>query len=128
VTIDPDNLHTLKFGCILFDQSDLVLIQQTDTFQHVSKINRIKNFDLRENCTLECVKMINNLFPRLEYFKTGLNRKDIEQTARFIFSKINKETYDLFFLCISYTSQIILEKLLDEYFIDLDNSDLYLWW
>jgi hypothetical protein len=81
--------------------------------------------------------MINNLFPRLEYFKTGLNRKDIEQTARFIFSKINKETYDLFFLCISYTPQIILEKfkmlielkkLLDEYFIDLDNSDLYLWW
>jgi hypothetical protein len=82
------------------------------------------------------MQMIVNLFPRLEYLKTGFNKKEINQIARFIFSKINNKTYNLLFLCVSYTPKIYLkqlkiliklENLLVDYFIDLVNYNLYLW-
>jgi len=96
-------------------------------------MNEIKNFDLHESCTLEYIQIIVNLFPRLEYFKTGLHRKEIEPIARFLFLKTN----NLVFLCISYTAKIHLKKLemfikkenlLEDYFIDLVDYDLYIWW
>jgi hypothetical protein len=130
------NLHTLKFGSISFYQNNLMLIQQSDIFLQVSKNNQLKHFDLRESCTLEYIELIMNLFPRLEYLKTGFNRKEIESIGRFLFSKINNKTYHLVLLCISYTPKtylkklkmlIKLEKLLDDYFIDLINYGLYLW-
>ncbi|CAF4603564.1 unnamed protein product, partial [Rotaria sp. Silwood2] len=71
------NLHTLKFGSISLNQNNIMLIEQSETFQYVSKINRIKNIDLRKSCTSECIKMIINLFSQLEYFKIGLNTKEI---------------------------------------------------
>ena len=50
-----------------------MLIEQSNIFQNVSKNNQIKNFDFHEGCTLKDVKMIMNLFPRLEYLKIGFN-------------------------------------------------------
>ncbi|CAF1520734.1 unnamed protein product, partial [Rotaria sp. Silwood1] len=97
------NLHILKFQSISFNQNNFMLIQQNETFIYVSKINQVKSLDVRESCTLECIEMIMNLFPQIEYIKTGLNKKEIEPIGRFLFSKINKKIYKLLFLCISYT-------------------------
>ncbi|CAF3151834.1 unnamed protein product, partial [Rotaria sp. Silwood2] len=49
------NLHTLKFGSISLNQNNIMLIEQSETFQYVSKINRIKNIDFRESCISECI-------------------------------------------------------------------------
>ncbi|CAF5002436.1 unnamed protein product, partial [Rotaria sp. Silwood1] len=130
------NLHILKFQSISFNQNNFMLIQQNETFIYVSKINQVKSLDVRESCTLECIEMIMNLFPQIEYIKTGLNKKEIEPIGRFLFSKINKKIYKLLFLCISYTPKIYLKKLktfiklenlLDDYFIDLVDYNLCIW-
>ncbi|CAF1342622.1 unnamed protein product [Rotaria sp. Silwood1] len=130
------NLNILKFQSISFNQSNFMLIQQNETFIYVSKMNQVKSLDVRESCTLECVEMIMNLFPQIEYIKTGLNKKEIEPIGRFLFSKINKKISKLLFLCISYTPKIYLKKLktfiklenlLDDYFIDLVDYNLCIW-
>jgi len=113
------------------------LIKQSESFQHVSKSNKIQHFDLRDLCSLEKIKLIINLFPQLEYLKTGMNRKEIEQIIRYLFRKANNKARHLVFLCISETPKICLkelnvlikaENLLDDYFIKFIKRDLYLWW
>jgi len=83
------------------------------------------------------MELIINLFPQLEYFKTGIQRTEIVQIMRYLLPKNNKKSRHLFFLCISEIPKICLreinmlikcEKLLDDYFIKFVNRDLYLWW
>ncbi|CAF4187706.1 unnamed protein product [Rotaria sordida] len=131
------NLHTLKYGVIVFNEMNSKLIQQNETFQYVSMTNKIKNFEIHEICTLEEIVMIVNLFPQLEYLKTEMMRKDIELIIRFLFSKNNHQTHYLYYLCILEIPKIYLKKLnmliksenlLDDYSIKFINRDLYLWW
>jgi len=59
------NLKSLKFGSISCDTIDLIIIQQSDTFRCISKMNRITFLDVRQNWNLECMRMMNCLFPQL---------------------------------------------------------------
>ncbi|CAF1134906.1 unnamed protein product [Rotaria sordida] len=131
------NLHTLKYDVIIFNETNSKLIQQNNIFQYVSKINKIKNLEIHQSSTLEEIKMIVNLFPQLEYFKTKMIRKEIELIIRFLLSKNNHQIYHLYYLCILEIPKIYLKKLnmliklenlLDDYSIKLINRDLYLWW
>jgi hypothetical protein len=131
------NLHTLKFDSIPLRETNSKLIKQSESFQHVSKTNKIQNLNLRGRCSMEKIQLIVNLFPQLESLKTGMNRKEIGQIIRYLFSKTNNKTRHLLFLCISETPKICLkelntliklENLLVDYMIKFINCDLYLWW
>lgn len=131
------NLHTLKYDFISFNESNAKLIQKSDIFQYVSNTNKLKNLDLGDNCILEEIEMFVNLFPQLEYLKTGIIKREIKQIIRYLLSKNNQQTRHLSFLCIlempkiwlrKLNMLIKLENLLDSYFIKFINRDLYLWW
>ncbi len=131
------NLHTLKINMPSFGNINSELIQQSRTFQYVSNTNKIKYLDLRYNCTLEKIQLIVNLFPKLEYLKTGIKKEEINEIVRFILTNNNTQTGDLFFLCISEIPKRCLkelnmliksENLIDNYLIKFVNRDLHLWW
>jgi hypothetical protein len=131
------NLHTLKLGLLSMHKTNLKLMKQNENFQYVSNRNKIKNLEMRTSCTLEQIPLIVTLFPKLEYLKTGMNRKEIGEITRYLLSKNNIETRHLYFLCISEIAKICLkelnmliktENLLDVYFIKFVNRDLYIWW
>ena len=131
------NLHSLKLGFLSFNELYSNFIHKTEIFQYVSNTNKIKNLELRDWCTLEKIQVIVNLFPQVEYLKTGIYRKEIEQIIRFLLLKTNTKTRHLFFLCLSNIPKVCLrelnvlikrENLLDDYFIKFVNRDLYLWW
>jgi hypothetical protein len=131
------NLHTLKLNFLSFNDPYSRLISTTDIFHYVSKTNKIQNLELHDWCSLEKIQLIVNLFPQVEYLKTGINRKEIQQIIRFLLLKTKNQTSHLVFLCISHIPKICLrelnrlikfENLLDEYFIKFINRHLYLWW
>ncbi|CAF1244249.1 unnamed protein product [Rotaria sp. Silwood1] len=132
------NLHTLKFFVLSLDKTSSKLIQKSRTFQYVSKANKITNLELLNWCTtLEEIKLIFKLFLQIEYLKISIDKKEIEQIIRFLFSKPNNKIYHLFSICISRLPKRCLkelktliesENLLDDYFIKFAHHDLYLWW
>ncbi|CAF5028218.1 unnamed protein product, partial [Rotaria sp. Silwood1] len=131
------NLYVLKLDLLSMKEIKSNFIEQSENFQYVSKINKIKNLIIREWCSLNQIQLIVNLFPQLEYLKTSMNRKEINQIIRYLLSKTNNKTQHLFFLCISKTPKICLkelniliksENLLNDYFMKFINRDLYVWW
>ncbi|CAF4937477.1 unnamed protein product [Rotaria sp. Silwood1] len=131
------NLYVLKLDLLSMKEIKSNFIEQSENFQYVSKINKIKNLIIREGCSLNQIQLIVNLFPQLEYLKTSMNRKEINQIIRYLLSKTNNKTQHLFFLCISKTPKICLkelniliksENLLNDYFMKFINRDLYVWW
>jgi hypothetical protein len=130
------SLHTLKLGVESLDETSSKLIKQSDLFQYVSKTNQITNLELTW-LTLENIQLFLDLFPQLEYLKIGINKKEIQQIIRLLFSKTNNQPQHLVFLCISQIPKRCLrelniliksEHLLDDYFIKFINRNLYLWW
>ncbi|CAF5016043.1 unnamed protein product, partial [Rotaria sp. Silwood1] len=129
------NLYALKLDLLHVQKTNTKLIRQSENFQYVSKINKIKNLDLQQCCSLNEIQLIVNLFPQLDYLKTRMNRKEIRQITKYLLSKTNDKTQHLFFLCISQIPKVCLkelniliksENLLDNYLIKFINRDLYL--
>jgi hypothetical protein len=88
------NLQILKIDIQLFVKIYPDLIEQCRTFHYVSNTNKIKYLDFHADCTLEEIQLIGNLFPKLEYLKNGMKKKEINQIIRLLLSKI----HHLFFL------------------------------
>ncbi|CAF4984237.1 unnamed protein product [Rotaria sp. Silwood1] len=131
------NLHTLKLDFLSLNEIYLKLIEQNEIFRYVSNTNKITNIDIGEKCTLEIFQLIMYLFPQVEYLKIRINKKEINQIIRYLFSKTTNKIRRLFFLCISQISKVCLrelnfliksENLLNDYSIKYINRDLYLWW
>jgi hypothetical protein len=131
------NLCALKFSLLSLYETNSKLIKQSESFQHVLKTNKIINLELRGCCSLEKIQLVIDLFPQIEYLTTGMNRKEIGQIIRYLFSKTKKTERRLLFLRISGIPKICLkelnvlikaENLLDDYFIKFIKRDLYLWW
>ncbi|CAF3963553.1 unnamed protein product [Rotaria magnacalcarata] len=113
------------------------LNKPSENFQYVSKTNKIKNLNLRGRCSLNQIQLIMTLLPLLEYLKTRMNRKEIGQIIRYLLSKSNSNSKNLFFLYVSGTPKICLKELnvliksgsiLDDYSIKFINRDFYVWW
>ncbi|CAF4438126.1 unnamed protein product [Rotaria sp. Silwood2] len=131
------NLYILKVNLSSINEIDPNLVMKNEIFQYLSKTNKIKYLELCDGCSLHKIQLIVNLFSQLEYLKTRVDRKEIEQIVSFLLSKTNKKTQHLFFLCILEIPKICLkelkflikiENLLNDYFIKFINRDLYLWW
>ena len=134
------NLHTIKYFSSLFNDIDLKLIQQNEHFQYVSTRNKIKRLEIFGDwCTLEQFQIIVNSFFQLEYLKTLMNEKYIEEIIQFLFPKTNNKICSLFFLCITEIPERFLQdlntflfikskNLLGHCYIKFVKRDLYLWW
>jgi hypothetical protein len=131
------NLSSLKLDLLSINDNSYKLIKESEAFSYVSKMNKIKNLDIRDWCKLKKFKLIIHLFPQLKYLKTGMDRKEMGEIMRYLLTKKNYQTPQLVFLCISGTPKICLkeltrliklEHLLDQYWMKFVNRDLYLWW
>jgi hypothetical protein len=131
------NLHTLKFQFPPINEISLHSIQQSKIFRNVSKTNKINHVKIHISCRLVHIPFILNLFPRLEYLKTRMLRREIGQMVQYLLTKRFSQASHLFFLCIPETPKVCLrelntliksENLLDDYFIKIIYRDLYLWW
>ncbi|CAF2192313.1 unnamed protein product [Rotaria magnacalcarata] len=127
------NLHILKWNYQSIDSTKSKLIQESETFKSVLCTNKIQHLEILHCCSLEEIRFFINLFPKLEYLKTGIYRREFVPITRCLFSTM----HHLFFLCFTdvpktylknLTAFIKLEHLLDEYFIKFIDHDLYLWW
>ncbi|CAF2994053.1 unnamed protein product, partial [Rotaria sp. Silwood2] len=126
------NLCTLKWNFQSIDETKSKLIQQSEIFRSISNTNKIQNLEIFNCCSLEEIYFVVNLFPKLEYLKTGIYRKEIVPITRCILLKM----HHLFYLCITDMSKTCLQKLniliksenlLDDYFIKFVDHNLYLW-
>ncbi len=131
------NLHTLKFGFPPINEIALDSVQRSKIFRNVSKTNKINHVKIHHSCRLVHIPFILNLFPQLQYLKTGMLRSEIGQMVKYLLTKRFSQAYHLFFLCIPQTPKVCLqelntliksENLLDDYFIKIIYRDLYLWW
>lgn len=125
------NMHTLKFNSIQFYD------QQNETFVLVSKTNTVTNVTVEQECTLDQIRLLTNLFPRVEYLTINLLKENLESILRFLLSKPNDCTRYLSLLCISKPCEDLVkqlkiliqsENLLDDYTIKMIHGKLYLWW
>ena len=131
------NLQTLKFNFLCIVKINTKSIEQSRIFQYVSNTNKIKYLDFHSECSLERVQLIVKLFPKLEYMKIEMKKKETNEIVRFILTNNKTQKGHLFFLCMSQAPKrclkqlnmlINLENLLDNFYMKFVNHDLYLWW
>jgi len=135
------NIHIFQIHLVSLQNSDLISIENSETYQLLSKTNNIKQMIIMLDCTLEITKFFIYLFPRLQYFTMRISNDNIKPVLSLLFSKDNYNTQNLFSLCIKYMSDeefdilknfIGLEKLFDVYLTrvkrDIYDDKVYLWW
>ena len=131
------SLHTLTFGSMLLKNIDYMAVQQTESFQFVSTKNNIKHLIVENNyCTLEKVRFLVALCPRVQHLTIHTTLTDFQSTIRFLLDTSNPNTRDLSSLCFSRASHIrsqIFDLLTEAKFLSDDcmskrlNGNLYLW-
>lgn len=131
------NVQTLTLNCTSLCESSFILIQQYETFQLVSRTNKIINLIITTECTLEVTKLLVNLCPQLQHLTINISKNHFVATLRFLLSKSVRH---LFSLCIQHVSEdemLILneltkpEKLSNHYFMKVSGvsqDTVYLWW
>ncbi|CAF1287375.1 unnamed protein product [Rotaria sp. Silwood1] len=131
------NLSVLQFEFSLRNETDIKSIQESETFQFVSKTNKIKILNILNEYSFKQLELVAGLLPRVEYLKTHIGTRELKQMIRFLLTKCHGQLQDLFFLnisdmqiaCIQDIYNLIkCENLLDHYFIDYVEDDLYIWW
>jgi len=135
------NIHIFQIHLVSLENSDLISIENSETYQLLSKTNNIKQMIIMLDCTLEITKFFINLFPRLQYFTMRISNDNIKPVLSLLFSEDNYNTQNLFSLCIKHMSHeefdilnnfIGLEKLFDVYLTrvkrDIYDDKVYLWW
>ncbi|CAF1127888.1 unnamed protein product [Rotaria sordida] len=135
------NIHTFEIHCESLKYFDLILIENSETFQLLSKTNNIKEIIIMLDCTLEITKFFVNLCLRLQYLTMKISNDNLQLVLSFLFSKSNYITHNLFLLCIKYMSNtefdilenfIVLQESFDVYLtrtkVNPYNNDVYLWW
>ncbi len=131
------NVHTLTFNCQSIKETNSKLLQQTETFRLLSETNKIRNVTIRERYSIENIKLLVTLCPRMQYLIIDVRLHDPESPVQYILSKSKTNVRDLCLLCTKHTSKSTIatlktliesEELLDNYLMKLINNDLYLWW
>lgn len=131
------NLHTLKLPHLSSWRIRYKSIEENEDYQYILTTNKIQHLTIDRCDSYEMIKWIVKLFPKLQYFQSGINRKEIVPIVRYLLRKHENKLANLFLMCITKIPQICLrevkvliitEKLLDDYFIKFIGGDMYLWW
>ncbi len=129
-------IHTLILKSIACyrKKNDYTSIEESKDFQLVSNTNTITNVTCNGWCTLEQIKLLLTLCPRLQ--RLTLNTFDtlLERITRFLLDKTNQNTRYLCSICFSSSWNNPLEKLdtlikseilLDDYILKLIDGEIY---
>ncbi len=131
------NCHTLTLDSILFPSNNRILKNGFDSFYSKVNENKINNLIIRNDSTLETIKILINLCPRPEHITINLSNQRVQPIIQFLLSKNNINTRYLFSLCfLSMTIEKIRmlktlidsDKLLSTYSMKTISDDCYLWW
>ena len=117
--------------------NDFTLLQQNRLFHLISDTNMVTNLTVAKEITLEKLRPLINLFPRLESFTMNCYEKDLKPIILFLLSKANNNTRHLSAICILEEARIYMAKLryliesdhlLQYYNLNQIDQKLYLWW
>ncbi len=135
------NIHTFKIENLLLQDSDLVSIQQSNTFRLVSQTNKIQNMIIQYQSELKEMKFLFNLCPRLQQLTISKSGKMLESFFQNLLSNVNEKLNHLFLLCITSINRketqiletlIRSERLLSQYSLQIKyesfDHNTYLWW
>jgi hypothetical protein len=127
------NIQTLILNSISHTKINALSIQQSITFQSVSNTNKILNVRIEQNCTMENVKLIIELCPRLQYLAINIDYNVIHLFTEFLSLITNEKTRPLVYLCLLNIPErlyrmIRLGKLPDQYSVKFIDHNLHLWW
>jgi hypothetical protein len=97
------NMHTLIFTSMLFDTNDYMSIEQSETFRFVSNTNMISDVTFEERCTLEKLRLLVTLCPRLQHLTIQTCLKNLKPMIRFLLERTNQNTNSLSSLCFFWS-------------------------
>ena len=130
------NVHTLILPCVICYRDGYMSIERSKAFRLVSKNNMITNVTLESNCTLENVRMLITLCPRLECLTIKTHVENLQSTIRFLLERNYQNSRHLCTLCFLTATNALYkklerliksEKLLNDFMLKLIGSKLYLW-
>ena len=132
------NIHTLKLktipGC---QNNDDTSLEKSEDFHLVSHTNVITNITHEGDCTLNEIKLLVTLCPRMEHLTIKTRSRTLESILRFLLDRTNQHTRHLYSLCFSRVHNDCFEKvaklikfegLLNDYTLKKLAWKLYLWW
>ncbi|CAF1017781.1 unnamed protein product [Rotaria sp. Silwood1] len=131
------NLHTIKFDEYSLQEINSNFTKYNILLQDILKKNKIENLVLTGRCSLNQIRFIIYVFSKLKYLKIQITGTKISSIIQYLLSKTHNQAQHLFYLCISCTEEVYLEKikdliklknLLDNYSIEYINYSLHLWW
>ncbi|CAF0784327.1 unnamed protein product [Adineta steineri] len=131
------HIHTLEFESMPLYGVTYNSTQHNQLFQLVSSRNIIRNVTFKRRCTFEKLQILVALFPQTQHLTVNIQAKDLKSCVRFLLEKTNRNTRNLYSICLAWVSAnwvaklkmlIDSEKLLDNYTLKLFDMDLYLWW
>jgi hypothetical protein len=131
------NIYTLICTSVKSLAKQILSLEESEIFRLVSNQNKIQNITITNHYSLKTIKLLINLFPRLQHLTIGISRPSLEPTIRFLLSENNETPCHVSSLCILGVYPIQTEKLktiveskkrLDDYSITTVNNKFYLWW
>ncbi len=131
------NIHTLIFESMPFYKNDYTTIQENENFRLLSSTNIMRDVTFKEKCTLEKLKILVALCPRVQHLTIYTFLKDMQSITRFILKKPNQNTDNLHSLCFlrasvnysqNFETLVTREALISDYMLKLVGSKLSAWW
>ncbi len=133
------SIHTMILKSMPFYQkvNDYTSIKESKDFQIVSNTNVIKIVTCEAECTLEQIKFLVTLCPRIEHLIIDTLSRNLKPMTQFLLNKTNQNAHHLCSVCFSRACNNWLEKLdtiiksettLDDYMLKQVGWKLYLWW
>ena len=130
-------IHTLTLESMDIDETHYESLRQSEIFQLVSNTNTIINVTLEEKCSLDKLKLLVALCPRVQNLTINIALKDMKLIAQFLLDKSNQHICHLVLLCFSdactdysrnLKALVTSGTLVGDYMLRLVGAKLYLWW
>ena len=130
------NTHTVRFSTELLTKMDLVDIQHDATFYTASTTNKVKYLQADVLRTLDQIKLLVSLFPRLEQINMCLQRDYSEEILQYLLMSNNDKIRHLHSLLILTGDSTMFQKIMtlipsEKLLVDGvndGNAKIRLWW
>lgn len=130
------NVCTLKFETMPLYGNSTDFIRDKAVFRLVANQNKITTVVFKQRCTLEKIRLLVDLCPRIENLSIKLHARDLQSISQFLLENNNMNSGHLYSLCILSANAIWKERLAEliqsktlihNYMIEYISSNLYLW-